>query len=86
LIAFNVDDLSGGMGACLCVARGEAGRFRIPPLMLANVPASQNIPGIPKNFLLTGLLPAQPQRFSATGIVNGTAIAASLLGRTVSYR
>jgi len=86
LIAFNVDDLSGGMGACLCVARGEAGRFRIPPLMLANVPASQNIPGIPKNFLLTGLLPAQPQRFSATGIVNGTAVAASLLGRTVSYR
>ena len=86
LIAFNVDDLSGGMGTCLCVARGDAGRFRVPPLMLANIPASQDIPGIPKNFFLVGLLPAQPRRFSASGIVNGAAVAASLQGRTVSYR
>jgi hypothetical protein len=86
MIAFNVDDLAGGMGMCLCVARGDAGRFRIPPLMLANIPASQDIPGLPKNFLLVGLMPDEPNRFSARGVANGAAVAAFLQGRTVSYR
>jgi hypothetical protein len=86
LLAVNVDSLAGGMGMCLCVAPGEAGRFRIPPLILANIPASQDIPGTPMNFVLAGLLPSAPARFQTRGVENGVAIATSLQGRTVSFR
>jgi uncharacterized protein (TIGR03437 family) len=86
LLAINVDALAGGMGMCLCVAPAEAGHFRIPALMLANIPASQDIPGIPMNFVLAGLLPSAPARFQTRGVENGIAIATSLQGRTVSFR
>ena len=86
LLAINVDQLSGGMGMCLCVAPAADRHMQIPPAMLANVPASQPIPGIPMSYYFIAALPAVPQRFQTGGVQHGALLLTTLQGRTVTFR
>jgi hypothetical protein len=82
IAAANVDPLSSAAALCLCVAPGEAGRWRLDPLWLAHLPASQDVPGVPLNYLVLATMPIRPRSFQANGIVLPT----SVIGRTVRYR
>jgi len=87
VIAANVDPLTGGAGICLCVAPGAAGRWHVPSVLLANLPASRDVARVPLNYLLIGTLPAGvPQRFSARGVAGGAVLFTTVRGRTVKYK
>jgi uncharacterized protein (TIGR03437 family) len=80
-IAANMDQTTGAMGLCACVAPGNARHFTIPAEMLANVPPSSDEGRLPLNLLLLARIPAE----SASN--GGVFVAyASLDSRTVDFR
>jgi uncharacterized protein (TIGR03437 family) len=86
LVAANVDAYTGAAGICICLAPGQAGRWFLPPPFLANLPASQNVPGVPLGFIFMAAIPADPQQFHAHGVAGGVAVMLTASGRTVNYR
>jgi hypothetical protein len=44
ILLSNVDQLTTAIANCLCIADGRAGEFAIPPAVLANIPASRDLP------------------------------------------
>ena len=85
--AVSVDALSRATGAALCVAPGMAGHVRLPPLLLANLPATRNVPGVPQSYLVVAALPAgTPPSFHARGIQTGILLAVEAYARTVQFR
>lgn len=88
ILAMNAERKSGALGVCSCVERSSAGRFRIPPEMLANVPASTSQRrGLPVNLMLLAELPSQVTPTPPTSTLDGlTAFWASGSGRSVDYR
>jgi uncharacterized protein (TIGR03437 family) len=87
VVAVNVDPLSSGAGFCLCMAPGTAGHWYVPPMWLANLPASPNAPGVPLNYLLVATLPAEvPPRFAARGVAGGALVFSTVRIRTVRYK
>ena len=87
IAAMNDDPITAAAGLCLCVARGEQGRFTIPPEMLANIPATAEVQDLPVSLLLVGSLPARPPReIHARGLDTGVAFFMSIDGASVIYR
>jgi hypothetical protein len=87
VMAINVDPLSGGTGVCFCVAPGSAGRWRLPALLLSNLPASRDTPGVPMSYLLMATLPAEPSpAFSAPGAATGLVWFTAVRARMVKYK
>jgi uncharacterized protein (TIGR03437 family) len=84
--AVNVDPLSGGTGACVCVAPGTDGQVQLPPLLLANLPASRNMPGIPQGYVLIATLPGSPPDFRARGVENGMLLLSAACARTAQFK
>ena len=83
ILAIDAEQKSGALGVCTCVERSSAGRFRIPPEMLGNVPASTpGRLGLPINLMFLAELPAQVTPTPA-GL---SAFWASASGRSVDYR
>jgi hypothetical protein len=87
ILASNVDQLSTAIGTCLCVADSRAGEFAIPAAVLANLPASRDLPGIPYEQLYLSSLPAGPAPpMRATGLKSSAVISLYTIGRFVQYR
>jgi uncharacterized protein (TIGR03437 family) len=86
LIARNVDQITTAIGMCLCVPPASAGQFEIPPALLANVPVSRDLPGVPYDELVMGIVPYKAVPFSAAGLQGGFVVTVYANGRIVSYR
>jgi uncharacterized protein (TIGR03437 family) len=87
ILATNVDQITTAIGTCLCVADASAGEFAIPPAMLANVPASQDIGGIPYDQLYLSSIPAgPPPPIQAKGLQSGAVFSLYTVGKLVQYR
>jgi hypothetical protein len=87
ILATNVDQITTATGTCVCVARGDVGRFVIPPSLLANLPRSQD----PENILydrlyLASMSSRTPPSILAPGLDHGTVISLNIVGRFVEYR
>ncbi len=86
ILGTNVGQLSTAIGTCLCTARALAGEFTIPPSLLANIPESIDIPGIPYDRLFLASLPAAPQKLQAKGIAGGAVFPVYAVGRAVEFK
>lgn len=86
ILATNVDQFTTAAGLCFCAAPPRPGRFHVPAWALANVPATQRVPGLPMNLLALAQSPAGAQRtFQARGIGHGFAALVFASARTVAY-
>jgi uncharacterized protein (TIGR03437 family) len=81
VIATNMDQVTGAMGLCACVAPGNAGHFTVPASTLSNLPPTTGEERVPLNLLILARIPAQ-------GGSSGRVLAAyaSLDSRTVDFR
>ncbi len=86
ILATNIDQITTAIGTCLCTAQASAGRFVVPPALLANIPASIDIPGIPYDRLFVAALPPHGTAIAISGLNGGAAISLYAEGRFVSYR
>jgi uncharacterized protein (TIGR03437 family) len=86
ILATNLDQATTATGTSLCVADGGAGRFTIPPAILANLPASKDTPGARRDQLLLSSIAAQPVAIQASGLEHGVVVALYTIGRFVRYR
>jgi len=87
ILATNVDQLSTAIGTCLCVANSSAGGFAVPAAVLANLPVSRDIPGIPYDQLyLASIGTGSPPSIQATGLEKGAVVSVYAIGRFVQYR
>ena len=86
ILATNVDQLTTATGTCLCTAPLGATRFEIPAGLLANIPASAEVSGIPYDQLFVASLPARStERLQAPGIASGAVLTIFSSGRFVKY-
>lgn len=85
-LAMNVDQITTAVGMSLCVAKSEARALTIPAALLANVPASRRMPGIPYDQLFVAWLPAVASPIRATGLDAGALVTMYAIGRNVEYR
>ena len=85
IMASNVDQITTAIGSCICSINASAGQFTIPPTMLANIPASQDVAGVPYDELLLGASTANPG-LNASGLTRGFLITLLAVGRYVEYR
>jgi uncharacterized protein (TIGR03437 family) len=81
VIAMNMDQVTGAMGLCACVAPGDAEHFTIPADRLANIPQSTGAGAFPSNLLMLARIPAQN---NSTGRVAAAYV--SVDSRTVDFR
>jgi uncharacterized protein (TIGR03437 family) len=86
ILATNLDQVTTATGTSLCVADGGAGRFTIPPAILANLPASKDTPGARHDQLLLSSIAGQPAAIHASGLENSAVVALYTIGRFVRYR
>jgi hypothetical protein len=85
IMARNIDQITTAIGMCLCTASSAAGQFSIPPSLLANVPATQDMAGIPYEELVVGSLTPRPG-IKASGLGGGFGVHVYAVGRFVEYR
>jgi hypothetical protein len=85
VLAAGVDRSSAAAFACWCAADPEAGRFTIPPAILANLPAAEAEAGLPLGFLVV-MQAGSSAAIEARGIDKGTAVYLAGSGRSVRYR
>jgi hypothetical protein len=75
------------LGLRLCLERRERGRFRIPPEMLANIPATAEVQALPVSLLLAGAVPARAlHEIHARGLDARAGVFMSIDGGSVIYR
>ncbi len=86
ILATNVDQISTASGTSLCVADAAAGRFTIPPAILANLPPSKEMPGVRYDRLVLSSIAARPAAIHASGVRNGAVVALYTIGSFVRYR
>lgn len=87
ILATNVDQLTTAIGTCLCVVNSAVGGFAVPPAVLANLPVSRDIPGIPYDRLyLSSIGTSAPPPIQATGLDTGAVVSIYTIGRFVQYR
>jgi uncharacterized protein (TIGR03437 family) len=87
IAAMNDDPVTAAAGLCLCLAAAEQGRFRIPPEMLANIPATAELQDLPVSLMVVGAAPARrPGEIRARGLDAGVAFFMSIDGASVVYR
>jgi uncharacterized protein (TIGR03437 family) len=79
ILATNVDQITTAIGTTLCAAPATAGQFTIPAALLANLPASMDIPGVPYDQLLVVSIPVR-------GLDAGAIVSLYAIGRIVEYR
>lgn len=86
ILATNVDQITTAIGTCLCTAPLGATHFEIPAGLLANIPASAKVSGIPYDQLFVASLPVKSaERLQAPGIASGTVLTIFASGRFVLY-
>jgi hypothetical protein len=85
ILAVNVDPETTAMGVCFCLAPPGAREFRVPAVMLANLPASRPSFGIPMSFAMLAPLPPL-ESFPAPGLDYGAVLTTTVRGVTVTYR
>jgi hypothetical protein len=87
VLATNVDQITTAIGTILCAAPGAAGQFTIPAALLANLPASQDIPGIPYDQLFVVSIAAKPAPAPVPrGLTGAAMVSLYAIGRVVDYR
>jgi hypothetical protein len=87
VVATNVDQITTSTGTCICTARGSAGQLKIPAALLAHVPATQDIPGIPFDQLYVASISAKETiPVKGNGLTGAAAVGVYALGRIVEYR
>jgi uncharacterized protein (TIGR03437 family) len=86
IFASNVDPVSTAIGTCICLARAETGEFTLPADLLANVPATGEMRGIPDNQLFVAWMPARATAIRASGLDDGALLTMYAVGRLVEYR
>lgn len=87
ILATNVDQITTAIGTVLCAARAADGRFDVPAALLANVPASRTLGGIPYDQLFVAQLPGGPfNRIQASGIRDGMVVSIYSFAKFVEYR
>jgi hypothetical protein len=87
ILATNVDQKTTAIGTCLCTAPLGATHFEIPAGLLANIPASSAVSGIPYNQLFVASVPAKGgERLQAPGIGTGAVLTIFANGRFVFYQ
>jgi hypothetical protein len=85
ILARNIDQITTAFATCVCTASGAAGQFSIPAALLANVPASQDVAGIPFEVLVVGALTPRPG-IKASGLSGGFGVNLYAVGRYVEFR
>ncbi|MEO8027347.1 MAG: hypothetical protein ABI823_12780 [Bryobacteraceae bacterium] len=87
VVATNVDQITTANGICLCAAAGSAGKMTIPAALLANLPASKDMPGIPYDQLVLVSIPAKAgPSLPVSGLNGGGVIDLYAVGRFVDFR
>jgi hypothetical protein len=85
LMARNVDQITTAMGVCVCAMKASAGQFTVPPAILTNIPASQDVAGVPYDQLVLGAITVKPN-LNAGGLTRGFLITLFSTARFVQYR
>jgi uncharacterized protein (TIGR03437 family) len=85
ILARNIDQITTAIGMCICTASAAAGQFTIPAPPLSNVPASQDVAGVPYEELAVGSLTMRPG-IKASGLSGGFGVFVYAVGRFVQYR
>jgi hypothetical protein len=85
ILATNTDQFSTASGSCLCVADAKAGHFEIPPAMLANVPVSQDLPGVPFSKLFLSAIHSSTPQMNAKGLDRSAVVSMYTVGRWVEF-
>jgi len=87
LVATNTDKVTTAIGACLCAARAGAGQLTVPAALLANIPASQDMPGPPHDVVfVVSLGAAASQPLAAPGLDRVSPAYVYAAGRFVEFR
>jgi uncharacterized protein (TIGR03437 family) len=86
ILATNVGQITTAIGTCVCTAHASTGYFTVPSALLANIPVSVDIPGIPYDQLFVAVLPPQAAPLAISGLNGGAAISLYAEGRIVTYR
>jgi hypothetical protein len=81
VIAANMDQVTGAMGLCACVAPGNAGRFTVPGSVLSNFPQTTGAERLPLSLLILARIPSES---GSSGRVLAAYV--SLDSRTVDFR
>jgi uncharacterized protein (TIGR03437 family) len=85
ILARNIDQITTAIGMCVCTASAAAGQMTIPAPLLSNVPATQDVAGVPYEELAVGSLTMRPG-IKATGLSGGFGVFVYAIGRFVQYR
>jgi uncharacterized protein (TIGR03437 family) len=85
ILARNVDQITTANATCLCIAPLNATHFEIPAALLANIPDSVDMPGIPYDQLFVASLAAKTTPLAALGIGGGAVFSLYANGRLVRY-
>jgi hypothetical protein len=86
ILATNVDQVTTAIGTCLCTAPLNATHFEIPAALLANIPASTAVSGVPYDQLFVASLPTRSAgRLQTKGIASGAVLTIFANGRFVQY-
>lgn len=85
ILARNIDQITTAFATCVCTASGAAGQFSIPAALLANVPATQDVAGVPFEALVVAALTPRPG-IKASGLSGGFGLNLYAVGRYVEYR
>jgi hypothetical protein len=86
ILATNVGQITTAIGTCLCTAEASSGRFTVPPALLANIPATVDIPGTPYDRLFVAALAPAATPIAIPGLDGGAAVSIYAEGRFVEYR
>jgi uncharacterized protein (TIGR03437 family) len=86
ILATNVDQISTAIGTCVCVAEAGSGEFSIPAALLANVPRSENISGIPYEQVYVAARKTDAPVVKAAGVEAGAIVSLYTIGRFVQFR
>ena len=82
-----VDLPANATGEFVCVAPPGSSSFLVPPLALANVPATRSNLLQSKGVVYVGTLPlSSPAAFTATGLDTGAILAGAFQGKTVIFQ
>ncbi len=85
ILAFNTDALDPATGLALCVAEPESNRFTLPPDVLANVPATQRLPGIPVSGIVVAAIGWDPPEKPVTGLQTLLGAGVRVYGKNIEY-
>jgi hypothetical protein len=87
VIAVNIDQETTAMGVCFCLARARDRSFTVPSRMLANLPATEMLPGAPASLIGLISLPGNKlEPHAMAGLDAFFAFQAFIEGRSVNYR